>query len=32
MDMNTVQTAVIQLLQIYIGMDDCADTFPKQVD
>ena len=32
MNMNTVQTAVIQLLQIYMGMDDCADTFPKQVD
>lgn len=30
--MNTVQTAVIQLLQIYMGMDDCVDTFPKQVD
>ena len=32
MNMNTVQTAVIQLLQIYMGMDDCVDTFPKQVD
>lgn len=32
MNMNTVQTAVIQLLQIYMGMDDCVDIFPKQVD
>ena len=32
MNMNTVQTAVIQLLQIYMGMDECVDTFPKQVD
>lgn len=30
--MNTVQTAVIQLVRIYMGMDDNAKTFPKQVD